>query len=373
MNEPTHAEKFWLNRSDMQRLLDVLNANGYEIIGPKVDQGAIVYDRLNSATELPQGFTDHQEPGKYRLVENGDAFWFNYAVGPHSWKKFLTPPLLQLLKVKKSVDGLSIDEVVQPRRRFAFLGVRGCELAALAIQDRVWNTPEHSDSLYQQRRSDALIIAIHCASPASTCFCTSMKTGPACRQGFDIAMMELSEGFVIEVGSQAGDWLLEKLPVRLATSAEIQQAQLRSQEAVEKITKTMPHVDEHRELSSKLKHPHWKEVASRCLSCANCTMVCPTCFCHSVEEVSDLNSGDITRQRQWDSCFNLDFSYTSGTPIRDTIASRYRQWLTHKLGTWFDQFETSGCVGCGRCITWCPVGIDLTKEVATLFEDPSNA
>lgn len=372
MNEPNQVEKFWLNRSDMQRLLDILGENGYEIIGPKVDQGAIVYDRINSTAELPQGFSDQQEPGSYRLLENGDEFWFNYAVGPHSWKKFLTPPLLPLLKVKKSDDGLTIDEVLQPRRRFAFLGVRGCELAALAIQDRVWNSPEHSDSLYQQRRADAFIIAVHCATPAATCFCTSMKTGPACRHGFDIAIMELNAGFVIEAGSQAGVWLLEKLPVRVATDNEIQQAQLRSQKAVEKITKTMLHVDKHRELSDKLKHPHWKDVASRCLSCANCTMVCPTCFCHSVEEVSDLNSGDITRQRQWDSCFNLDFSYTSGTPVRDTIASRYRQWLTHKLGTWFDQFETSGCVGCGRCITWCPVGIDLTKEVATLFEDPSN-
>jgi ferredoxin len=118
-------------------------------------------------------------------------------------------------------------------------------------------------------------------------------------------------------------------------------------------------------LARNLEHPRWEEVAKRCLSCGNCTLVCPTCFCSDVSDVSDV-SGTVERQRRWASCFDLDHSYLHGGPVRLTTASRYRQWLTHKLSTWWDQFDESGCVGCGRCLTWCPVGIDLTEEAAAI-------
>lgn len=373
MSNSVTEESFWLDRNSMQRLLNVLIEDGYEVIGPKVDQDAIVYDRVSTSDDLPQGVTDEQSPGKYRLSETGEEFWFDFAVGPHSWKKYLTPPLMDLLHVKQSDKGLQIHEIAPTPKKLVFLGVRGCELAALAVQDRVWLDPKHEDPVYGERRRNALIIAINCAKPAATCFCTSMKTGPKCGTGYDLALTEIRAGFVVEVGSERGKRLIDQLQLRPATIDEKSESQVRLGHATDHISKQMPFVDRHHELLEKLKHPHWQDVASRCLSCANCTMVCPTCFCHSVDEVSDLNSGDIVRQRRWDSCFNVDFSHTSGAPVRDSIASRYRQWLTHKLASWIDQFGSSGCVGCGRCITWCPVGIDLTKEVATLFEDSSHA
>ena len=119
-------------------------------------------------------------------------------------------------------------------------------------------------------------------------------------------------------------------------------------------------------LLDNLDHPRWDAVASRCLSCANCTLVCPTCFCSAVEDTTDLSGEEAERARVWDSCFSVDYSYIHGGSVRQSGRSRYRQWMTHKLGTWFDQFGTSGCVGCGRCITWCPVGIDITEEVAAI-------
>ena len=119
-------------------------------------------------------------------------------------------------------------------------------------------------------------------------------------------------------------------------------------------------------LMRNLEHPRWAEVAGRCLTCANCTMVCPTCFCTSVEETSDLTGQESGRTRRWDSCFTMDFSYIHGGSVRSSASSRYRQWMTHKLATWVGQFGTSGCVGCGRCITWCPVGIDITEEVRAI-------
>jgi ferredoxin len=121
-------------------------------------------------------------------------------------------------------------------------------------------------------------------------------------------------------------------------------------------------------LYGNLDSPQWDLIAQRCLSCTNCTMVCPTCFCVDVQDLSDLSGQNTERQRIWDSCFNTDFSHVHGGNTRPNIRSRYRQWLTHKLASWVDQFGELGCVGCGRCITWCPVGIDLTEEITAIRE-----
>jgi ferredoxin len=125
-------------------------------------------------------------------------------------------------------------------------------------------------------------------------------------------------------------------------------------------------------LLRNLQHPRWEDVAERCLTCGNCTMVCPTCFCTAMEDASDVSGQTASRSRRWDSCFTTDFSYIHGGSVRTSAKSRYRQWMTHKLATWFDQFGTSGCVGCGRCITWCPVGIDITEEVRAIRDSEQH-
>ena len=127
-------------------------------------------------------------------------------------------------------------------------------------------------------------------------------------------------------------------------------------------------------LYDNLEHPRWSDTAGRCLSCGNCTMVCPTCFCSTVEDVTDVSGTQAERVRHWDSCFTSEHSYIHGGATRVTTKARYRQWLTHKLASWIDQFGTSGCVGCGRCITWCPVGIDITEEVRVIRDgEPTSA
>ena len=372
----------FLPKEQFPAFIDLLNQSFDEVIGPRVDQGAIVYDAIRSASELPHGWTDVQSPGVYRLERKSsiddsridhscEEEYFGYNVGPHSWKKYLFPPLTTLMKSKKTTDGWQMEMTAEPIKRRVLLGVRACELAAIAIQDKVFLTSGTVDPIYQTRRNHLLIIAVNCTQAASTCFCTSMNSGPECRSGFDLAMTELSDGFLVEVGSDAGQTIFESLKLRTVTTDEIDRGRIRRARAVDQITKRMNTDGIRDRLLSQLENPHWNDIASRCLSCANCTMVCPTCFCSSVDEVHALTDDEIVRQRRWDSCFNVDISHLSGGPVRDTIRSRYRQWLTHKLATWIDQFDTSGCVGCGRCITWCPVGIDLTKEVATLCEESS--
>jgi len=251
-------------------------------------------------------------------------------------------------------------------RRYAFLGVRACELAAIRVQDRVFLEGAYVDPIYRERRQNCFIIAVNCTQAASTCFCTSMNTGPRCQSGFDLALTELPSGFIVESGTPEGLAILEQLPTREPTADDLSAAETGRQRAVDQIQRTL-NTDGIRDLLlSNLNHSRWEEVGTRCLSCTNCTMVCPTCFCSSVNEVSDLAGDHVERERVWDSCFNIDFSSMNGAPVRNTVPSRYRQWLTHKLAGWHDQFGSSGCVGCGRCITWCPVGIDLTEEVAAI-------
>ena len=358
----------FLESARLQTLLDVLAGDDRVIIGPTVRDQAVVYDRISSVEELPYGWTDEQEPGRYRLQQSGEEKYFGFAVGPHSWKQYLFPPRT----VVATADRVSADEAWQMQTpepdetRFVFLGVRACELAAIAIQDRVFLEGAFVDPVYESRRRNSLIVAVNCTQAAATCFCTSTDSGPACRSGFDIALTEIEGGFLLESGSESGEQLLAQLECVDSTAAHEAAARAAKQQAVDQISKTMETDDLRNLMLGNLRNEHWNEVASRCLSCSNCTMVCPTCFCATVNDVSDLDDTHIDRERSWDSCFNFDFSYMNDSVVRNSVASRYRQWLTHKLGSWHDQFGQSGCVGCGRCITWCPPGIDLTEEVAAL-------
>ena len=368
MPKPEQLTKaqYFLTEESLADLIALLIQQGYEVVGPTVQQDAIIYDRITSVEDLPRGWTDEQQPGKYRLKRRDDDALFGYVVGPHSWKQFLFPARAKLSEANKTSEGWQFQTAEEVPPKYAFLGVRACELAAIAVQDRVFLNDAYVDPIYQRRRENALLVAVNCTQAASTCFCTSMKTGPRCQSGFDLALTEIDGGFTVEIGSEKGQDLLAELDHDDLSSQREMAAETARQCAVDQIEKRMDTTNIRDLLLNNLNHPRWEAVAERCLSCTNCTMVCPTCFCSSVTEVSDLAGEHVERERQWDSCFNVDFSYVVGGNVRDNIRSRYRQWLTHKLASWIDQFGTSGCVGCGRCITWCPVGIDLTEEVAAI-------
>ncbi|GAA5509646.1 4Fe-4S dicluster domain-containing protein [Novipirellula caenicola] len=363
MNQPAEREMWWLPRTQLQQLIDAMHRRGYRVVGPVVRSGAIIYDTLDHVDQLPTGWTDTQSPATYQIQNTHHQRQFEFNSSPDSWKKYLFPAWQELSGAKLTNDGWQFSSKIDPPEKLALFGVRGCDLAAIKIQDRVFLNDDFVDPVYSRRRESALIVAVQCSTAAATCFCTSMNTGPHCEAGFDIALTETDEGFCVESQSDEGQTIIAELELSLADGDQRQAAANELEKAKQAIRKQMDTRNIHDDLLDNLEHPHWDEVAARCLSCTNCTMVCPTCFCSTVNEVSDLDQHDVTRVRQWDSCFNLDFSYTAGGTVRNDIRSRYRQWLTHKLATWQDQFDTIGCTGCGRCITWCPVGIDLTEEV----------
>jgi ferredoxin len=365
-----------LDRSTLDRLFVALGERGYALVGPTVRDGAIVYDRIRSSANLPKGWTDEQSGGVYRLKPRDDSALFGYAVGPHSWKKYLLPPRLTLWSAQRQAEGFVVIEPDPDPPRLALIGVRACELQALAIQDRVLMEGECPDPYYRAQRERLFVLAVNCGQAAGTCFCVSMQAGPRASSGFDLALTEIIDGarhyFVVEVGTPLGRDVLREVPHINATPDEARAADAVIERTTASMGRSLDTADIKQTLYDNLDHPRWDKVAERCLACGNCTMVCPTCFCTTVEEVTDLANSKSDHVRTWDSCFTLDFSYVRGPgSLRTTTKARYRQWMTHKLATWFDQFGTSGCVGCGRCIAWCPVGIDITEEMRAIRVAPS--
>jgi sulfhydrogenase subunit beta (sulfur reductase) len=363
-----------LSLEGLQYLVESLLGRGYQVLGPTVHNGAIVYDRIMKLDDLPRGWTDQQEAGRYRLERRADEALFGYAVGPQSWKRFLHPPMERLWQARRDDDGFAVIDTEQTPPRFAFLGVRSCELHAIAIQDRVFIGGSYLDTGYQRRRRDNFIIAVNCGEAGGTCFCVSMNTGPKVEAGFDLALTELlneeRHNFLVEVGSVYGGEVLATLPYGPASSEESAAAEAVVARTATQMGRKLDTNGIKELLQSNPNHSRWDDVAARCLTCANCTMVCPTCFCTTVEDHTDLAGQTAERIRRWDSCFTLDFSYIHGGSVRKENRSRYRQWMTHKLASWIDQFGMSGCVGCGRCIVWCPVGIDITEEAAVIRASP---
>jgi ferredoxin len=368
---------YTLERAALDELFGVLARRGYTIVGPTIRDQAIVYDEIGCSADLPVGWTDEQDGGHYRLRRRDDEALFGYNVGPHSWKSYQLAPEVRLWSARRNEHG-GLSELVEPPRtdsRYAFLGARSCELHAMGILDRVLLGGTGTHPAERGRREDVFVVAVQCAEAGNTCFCVSMGTGPVAEQGFDIALTEVLKAprhyFVLEIGSERGADVLGELPHARAGASELSAASAAHARAVAQMGRELDVTDIRDLLYRNYEHPRWDEVAERCLSCGNCTMVCPTCFCTTVEDITDLSGERMERHRRWDSCFTIDYSHIHGGPVRASTRSRYRQWMTHKLATWIDQFGSSGCVGCGRCITWCPVGIDITEEARAIRESES--
>lgn len=359
-----------LKTDDLTELLKILKGSSYKTIGPTLREQTIIYDEIQGIEDLPIGWTEKQEKGTYRLEKRNDDAFFGYNVGPYSWKVFLNPARVRVCSASRSENGFDVLQEPQNVPNYAFIGVRPCDVQAINILDRVFINDFCVDNIYGTRREKSFIVAVNCTEAGNTCFCSSMGTGPKSEKGFDLSLTEVltddNHYFITEIGSAKALEIVKALSCRKASDKEIEEAEKRLAEAAQTMGREMNTDRIHDLLFDNYRHPQWNDIAERCLSCANCTMVCPTCFCNTVEEKTDLEGDHAERWRIWDSCFTLEYSYIHGGSVRKSTKSRYRQWMTHKLASWHDQFGTLGCVGCGRCITWCPVGIDITEEIRAI-------
>lgn len=366
--QPAVGQHAFLQRPALGKLIEVLRQEGYTVIGPTVAQDVVALRPIESEADLPRGMQDEQAPGEYRLGPGDPERLFAFVNGADSPKRYVFPPRMALFRIQVQEGRFAARSGPPHPPRLALLGVRPCDVAALLVSDRVFISGgrcEH-DAYYLEARKQMFVVAVNCTRPGGNCFCASMKTGPQATEGFDLALTELRGGFLVKIGSGKGAQLAAKLEMRQPTDAELELAELRLEQAREHMGLSMRTDDIRPLLDGALEHPRWEDVAKRCLACGNCTMVCPTCFCSSVVDGTELTNGQVSRQRLWDCCYTHQFTYTTSGPVRNSIRARYRHWLRHKLDTWWEQFGTSGCVGCGRCITWCPVGINITEEVAAI-------
>lgn len=360
----------FLPHEQLQELITALIQAGYSCVGPQARDGAIVYDTFTDIQQLPWGLRDYQTPGEYRLEKIPEQEAFAFSNGPQAIKPLLFKSRETVWQVKRDDAGkLAFIPTNTDAQLVAVIGARACDIAGMLIQDKVFIKDTHVDIRYRARREKLFIVGINCTYSSNNCFCVSAGTGPNITNNYDILMTELFNGFVIVSGSEKGQKIIHQLDLKPATKSQLEQAPERVEKAAQMQTKQIPFNNSFQlrtQLFNNLEHPRWAEVADRCLSCGNCVQVCPTCFCHSEVEKPALDGHSSEHQREWDSCFSSGHSYLNKQVLRDDTRKQYRQWLTHKVGSWHDQFDTSGCVGCGRCITACPVGIDLTEELAAI-------
>ncbi len=360
----------FLPRSEFDTLLRALRDGGHRVFGPTARAGAVVFDEIDSSDEMPRGLRSIQEPGRYRLEPNGTDRLFDYVNGHESLKRFTFAAEEPLWSF--SADGSFTPAVPKPVST-AVVGVRACDIAGMRVQDRTFLAGEwtpYSDPYFKTRRDNLFVVAVNCTRCADTCFCASQNAGPRAKESFDLALTEMDEGFLIESGSESGERILNGLQLQGADDGLRARADAEIEACANAQTRYIDNNGIFELLFENLNHPRWDDVAARCLSCANCVMVCPTCFCHREEEVAAMDGESSQHVRQWDACFTTEHGSTHGSVLRARVRERYRQWLTHKLGSWWQQFDVSGCVGCGRCITWCPTGIDLTEEIAAIRVQP---
>lgn len=366
MATPNRPE--FLPRRKLQELIEQLLASGYQCLGPQVQDGAIAMGPIEGIDQLPQGVRDHQTPGEYRLLQTGDERCFAWANGPQALKPLLFTPREVLWRAGVQDDGTlkftQADANQAPPT--ALIGARACDLAALALLDAHFLKPPHPDPHYARRRAQLLVVGVDCSHPAETCFCVSTGDGPRVESGCDIVLTEIDGGYLIKSFSAEGKRQLQSLSRQAASDQQLAQAEQQHHRAVAVQQRHLPAGNLSGPLFANLEHDRWQSVADRCLACGNCTSVCPTCFCSANYEVPQLDGQSSDHVREWSSCFSLGHSYTNSHVVRPSTRERYRQWLTHKLGSWHEQYGRSGCVGCGRCVTWCPSGIDITEEASAI-------
>jgi ferredoxin len=347
-------------------LLRNLQGLGYTVVGPSLSEGVVRLREIDDAGDLAAGILDEHAPGRY-TVASGSRLMFASVNGPDSPKKFLHPAEVEIQRLAEADRGFKEVSRFHSQKKYAFVGIRPCDLKGVEVMDRTMMAPGFEDPVYSSFRKDSVFVVVNCTRSGSNCFCTTMGTGPEAESGYDVAITELPDKLILDVPEKSIG-LLRGVDATPASEDDVREGR----EAVARARDQMNRRFERENLSAKMGEGMdssvWGQAAERCLACGNCSLVCPTCFCNSLQDREDLAEGTVSRVRVWDSCLSKEFTYSAGGNPRQQKLARYRQFVMHKFAYWPEQFGPYGCVGCGRCVTWCPVGIDITATVSGVLK-----
>ncbi len=322
-----------VTKEELYKLLDSL-LQDFEVIGPK---------ELAS-----RGFF-------YETIKNPQDLYLGEGFTTEPVKKFFLSPSEWLLKSQFKDGKDSLEEISLPDNKRLIIGVRPCEARGLVLLDKVYDS-EYKDDFYVHNRKRTIIVGLSCIKPNRTCFCTSMEGSPVESRGMDAILHETEKGFILEIVTDKGKDIFGSLGQDLSED-EIKSWEL-DKEKRENLVKTKIKIAKPEILDKIFESDYWKKVSLSCLSCGICTYLCPTCHCF------DLVDEKRRRLRCYDGCAFSDFTLeASGVNPRPSKKERYRQRVFHKFDYFKKNFGENLCVGCGRCIRYCPVKIDISEIV----------
>lgn len=338
-----------LSNQDLFNWLETLTGD-FNVFGPILKKrGQTVFERIDEAKSLH----------------------LDYCSTMTAPRKFIYPPEQKLFKIdrdKNQIQTLITDD----ERNNIIFGIHPCDMHAIFVLDKVF-LGEYKDLHYSKLRQETITVVLNCNKACDKGFCASMRTGPFLKiaQDYDLQLTSMGEYYLVESGSERGRGLIEKVKnLKEATKQDFEDKIRQEEEAIDSFTKGIDTEGLAELLMRSLDHHIYKDIAEvRCLGCTNCTMVCPTCYCYNIEDHTSLDLKTTERRRHWDSCQELNFAGVHGGNFRSSRGARLRQFVTHKLSAWVEQYGCFGCVGCGRCMAWCPTGIDLTEIAKKIQED----
>ncbi|MDY6874054.1 MAG: 4Fe-4S dicluster domain-containing protein [Chloroflexota bacterium] len=248
-------------------------------------------------------------------------------------------------------------EEIKPR---LIWGIRPCDAKASSLLDTVFYTEDDGDPYWIAKRDASVLVGMGCTEPCQTCFCTTVGGGPFNTDGLDALVTELGDEYYIETLTDKGERLFAELPIASEEQQEqVQTLQSKVKGAMEPVFET-DNLKEH--LDDIFGSDYWDTIAESCLGCGVCTFLCPTCFCFDI--VDEVQRSE--RVRNWDTCmFRIYSQEASGHNPRPTRKERTRQRIMHKYSYWLDHIGEIGCTGCGRCVRYCPVGLDIRAMLNT--------
>lgn len=335
-------EVFVLDKKDLNSFVKKI-AKKYEVVGPVRKGKKYTFEKISSVEEMSLDYDTTILPPK----------------------KLLLPPKEKLFSFSIEDGVVKIKEEKEERKTVLF-AVHPCDVNAILLLDKVMEK-DFLDPYYFGKRRGMVLIAMNCTQPRENCFCTSFDTGPELKVGYDLLLSDLGKKYLVEVGTEDGEKLVKGAKLRNAKKEDMKEKKKRINIVKRKIRKAIEIENLEKYLKKNFDHEKWGELKEKCLFCGSCTLVCPTCFCYNVTDFNSHTLRTGERIRNWDSCLTLEFAEVAlGGNFRKERDARIKQRIYHKLDYFKEQFDSLGCVGCGRCIDACVMEIDITEVISAI-------